>query len=93
LAKGRVRRPTEDQALARCKHLKGGDPDIREVMDRDKRVYKIWLCHHYKDTQLGDLYVEWLHITRGTPIRTFMGFLRFYGFIYQETQIRGPRKE
>ena len=91
MAKGTIRRPTEDQALARCKNVVGGDPDIREVMDRNGSTYKIWVSHHHKDDELANLYFEWLSVKRGTVINSFLRFLWFYGIIYRDTQIQGPK--
>ena len=88
---GRIRDPTADRALGRCFRQKLPQPQIpmelilREIMDVDRTVWKVWLVHTHDSRSSPELWFQW---KRQYPeIPTFVGFLKIFHIIYKEVKI------
>lgn len=88
MAKGTVRRPTEDRALARITAWERTRPACvsacdheRTIMDIDGIMYLTWFFHTKLDLEVATLWSQWLKDWRTVP--TFIKFLSLYGIIYR----------
>ena len=91
MSKGRLRRPTEDQALGRImrehKRFKERDDLVqvrRRVVDRDGSRWTIYVNHQYREMSTEDFRNGW---NARAPEMSFITFLERDGVIYRKEEI------